>query len=1291
MATNLYAFWKLSGNPPSPWSKVATYDGKYVRSTSNVANALTTGGALTHNHSLGTGHTISTTNDRTDIYSTVGTVIAMSYSAGHNHAIGTVAPSLANNAPAYYDFSLISIGLAEFMTSQKKLPKGAVVASNAAISTTGYSRVTATDGKLIRLGPTPGVNSSTTTHTHGFAGALSDYTSSSNQTRSGALACSVKSADYKHSHGVSALSTSSATLMPARIQTRLYEVTSDPYNLEVPVDSVLFVDGALTGYTDTFETLADWNNRFIESANSIPTQTGSDVHNHGSSVSGTSDDSGLALYNADYSFSGIKAINKPHTHSLSLVLDATDVDHKPSYVYLAAVRVKAAIRALQTFTKTYGMDLLVKQVHTKTYGMDLILFKAGNKYYNMDILLQKKGLTKSVSMDIQLMTRGTKSYTADLLIKRMGMSISYQMGMAPLFARRRTYEMGIRIVNPGAIPRYAVIDVLQDSWIAQYNKFMQTVEASRVSLKIETASGYDLERRWGRAFNLPRDPDETDTHYRARLMSYMASVTGCGTKPAIETALNIATGGQAARVDVYPGLIRVNFDSDYQRRAATERRVAIEKILNLSVAAGIQWILYSPYKDYEMGISIRKERLTKDYNLDILLQKRAIGITYAMDIVLCNVRTKTYTVDVMLKKACLKTYRMFMRLKKIGLAPYVMDMRLTKKSIPITYTMDVMLKKHCSKSYFSKIILQKFGITKSYAMDLRLTKTDYRAYQMGVILKAKFAKAYTMDILLALHRGKTYTMDILLANEIHKSYSVDLLIKKYDVDKNYTMDILLANERTATIDVDIVLKKTVAKSYSVDILLKKTFLIDYSMDIRLKTVRAKSYVMDLYLMKKAKTRTYTMDMMLKRANPKTYSMDVLMIRRRVKALLMDILVKKERLLKSYAMDILVKSKLTKVYSMGILLQRQGTNHRETVAARILNGIPQSSLDIAVGGKIYAIPQENIILPELVYGSYKDINGLNQYFSVDIPANTLAYSTIKANLCNYISVGTLPLVVYQGEIEGKTLATEVTDVDYTGLNGLTNYSILIISIPQTSKTYIMDLMLRKGHTKSFLMDIILVKRMGKSYMVDIRLMKKAQTKTYALDLMLKKKHLKTYTMDIQLRKAILKTYQADILLKGRNTKPLFMDIVLAKRMSKSYVMDIYLMQKARTRTYAMDVMLKKVISKTYTADILIHKKGVLKTYSMSLRIATLWKRLNYRMDILLRKTLVKSYVMDIYLMKKAQTRTYAMDIMLKRKHTKGFSMDVRLATRHTKTLAIDTLLAGRRMAPYGMGIKISEAV
>lgn len=1255
-ATKLYAFWELSGSPPSPWYKVSTYNNKFLRITSNTSSALGTGGNLTHTHSLGSGHTISTANDATNISFTPGTSVLQSYGTGHNHGIGTVAISEVSNNPSYYTLSLIAIDLNEFINSQRRLPKGTVVASNSSISTEGFSRLSTADGKLIKLSDEPGNSYENTTHIHGFTGSLSNYQSSAGQTNSGDIPLISGPMGDVHTHGVSTLSTSSQTLMPARIQTRLYKITADPYTSSVPINTVLFVDGSISGFTDYFEIISAWNDRFIEAADSNPTQIGSNIHNHGTSASGKCDISDKTGFSS-YKYGSSRAILQNHTHDITIYIDSTDVEHIPPYVYLTAVRVKASILAQQTRTKTYSMKTLFqKRGLSKSYGMDIRLFKPGAKYYNMGIFLQKGGLTKSIDMDIKLLFKNSKNYTSDIVLKRNNMSISYQMSMAPLFLKGKKYEMGIRIVNPVAIPRYSVIDTLQDSFISQYNRFLQTVGASKVSLKIESAAGYDLERRWGRAFDLPRDPNETDTQYRSRLTSYMSSVVGCGTKSAIRAALNAATGGQQARVDSYPGLVRINFDSDLQRRTAVERKVAIEKILEFSIAAGVQWILYLPFKDYYMNILLRKERLDKDYNVDMLLQKQGISISCAMDLIICSIRQKSYTVDMLLEKSCNKNYNMFMRLKRIGLNPYEMDVRLLKKSITVSHIMDLRLMKICSKVYYMKMILEKFDIESKYIMDMRLTKTDYKLYKMAVILKKKFSTSYLMDLLIAFSRKKNYTMDILLANEINKTYAMDLLVKKLGVISDYTMDILLAYGKAATIDIDIMLKKTIVKSYSTDILLKKSFFIDYNMGMRLKIIRAKPYLMDLYL-KEARINTYVMDLMLKKAHPKAYFVDILIEKVKTKTYTMDLMLKKAYLktyfigvlvkkaktktytmdlmlakahLKTYSIDILIKEIKTKTYTADLLVKKLGADAKESIAARIVEGVPQSSLATSSGGKIWVIPQEDIVLPETVYGSYKDVNGLNQYFSADVPANTKAYSTIKADLCNYISVGTLPFIIYQGEIEGETLATEITDVDYTGLNGLTNYNVLI----------------RDGLISDYTMDILM-----------------------------KYKFLKAYTMDIQVRKAILKPYQIDILLQMWHVKPFLMDITLAKRIEKSYVMDIYLMD-VKFRSYTMDLQLRKSILKIYKVDLLTCKKGISKIYNMGLKIRTLWNKKTYDIDMLLMKYIDKSYVVDIYLMRKDLIRNYAMDVVIQKENTKSF--------------AVDTLLLSHSTASYGMGIILEAA-
>ena len=1156
-ATKLYAFWELSGNPPSPWYKVATYNDKFVRSTSNTSSALSTGGNLTHTHSLGSGHTVSTTNDLTNVYLTPGTSILQSYGTGHNHSIGTVAIAAASNSPSYYTLSLIAIDLYEFINSQRRLPKGAVVASTASISESGYSRLSAADGKLIKLTDTPGSSYENTTHTHGFTGSLSYYQSSAGQTLQETIAVLFGAIGDTHTHGVSSLSTSSQTLLPSRIQTRLYEVTADPYTSLIPINTVLFVDGSITGYTNYFETIAAWNDRFIESADSDPTQVGSDIHNHGTSTSGASDISDRTWGGAK-SYGSSRAISRDHVHNLTIYINSTDVDHKPPYVYLAAVRVKASILTQQTKTKAYSMKtLLQKKNLPKSYGMDIRFFKPGNKYYNMGIFLQKGGLTKSISMDMKLLIKGSKSYDADIVLKRKNMSLSYQMGLAPLFLKGKKYEMGIRLINPEAIPRYSVIDTLQDSFISQYNKFLQTVESSKISLKIESASGYDLERRWGRAFDLPRDPGETDTQYRSRLMSYMSSVVGCGTRSAIKAALDVATGGSSARVDSYPGLVRVNFDSDYQRRAASERKSAIEKILNFSVAAGIQWILYLPFKDYYMSILLRKERLDKSYDVNMLLQKKALQIEYAMDLVICSVRQKSYTADMLLEKTCDKNYRMFMRLKRIGLEPYEMDMKLIRKSITVSYIINSLLMKHCSKLYYMKMILEKFNIEKKYIMDMRLTKTDYKLYKVAVILKKKFDISYAMDLLVASGRQKAYTMDVLLANEIHKNYDLDMLLKKEGgireplaakiTDGVPEVSLALGNGKIWVMPCDFVptqeriwgiYKDIDENSHAFNVLVPagtdmytpiEANLCDYTPEgtdnynvTDLEMLGEAEEITNLYYDGSLSYNVYIgygdnpfpLDLIT------PYKMDILLANERSVSLDADIILKKsvERV---YTMDIMIMKTLQAEYAMDLRLK-------------------------SIRSKTYLI---DIYLKARRYNSY-----------------------------------TMDLQIKK---EDKKIY----------------YVDLLLKRDDIIKSYSMGLKIRYlWNEKSYRVDMLLMKELTKSYAVDIYLMQKKLV-SYTMDLQIKKEDKKTYYADLLLKKNdILKSYSMGLRVRSLwNEKNYKVDMLLMKELTESYAMDIYLMQR-RLISYTMDLQLKKVNKKNYSMDTLlinrIHK--------------------NYNLDMLLKK-------------------------------------------------------------------------
>jgi len=715
MATKLYVWWGSSNDPPSPWAKESNYNGKYVRFVSDPSSALTTGGSATHTHSLGTGHTINNAGDYGNLNSGSAQPRKSWASYGHNHAIGTIAISSADNAPSYYTVSLISMDLATFFSSHRKIPKDSIVASTADISGDGLSKIA--NNRLIKLGSSPASTGGSNSHSHSFSGSLSSYSDTYTYADWGSYEAL---ATAQHSHALTGLSLESKSSLPARIQTRLFRVTAD-YTDKIPANAVMFVDGSITGYTDKLEIITAWNNRMIEAADSDPTDVGSDSHNHGSSVSGNTDTVGGSATKCKNYAAETEAMSYGHVHSVTINLSTTDVSLLPPYVNLVPVKVKSDIIPSFTGTKSITMDVLVQKTVSKSYGMGMKLNPSGlstkTKTYIMDSLLAKKSI------------------------------VSYRMSLAPLFKKKKDYNMGLRIVLLDVIPRAKVIDVLQDSWIIQYNKLLQTIEASRYGLTLDGASSYDLDRKFGRAFNLPRDPGENDTNYRERIKAYTSSIVGCGTKPVLLSLLNAVTLGENARIDVYPGLIRVYFDNDFQCSQAVVKRDAIEKILNTAVAAGVQWMLYFPYKHYQMDLLLKKLDITKTYSMDSLVQKRGLSGSFSMDLELVFQMIKSYHMDTFILKTCSRAFTLDTLLQKRG-ATQSFDLKMLLKAIKgAPYDMDTLIKKTCKSSFTADTMVLK-TLVKGYALDTLVKNTEYKFYNLACILKKQDSCPYGMGLVI---------------------------------------------------------------------------------------------------------------------------------------------------------------------------------------------------------------------------------------------------------------------------------------------------------------------------------------------------------------------------------------------------------------------------------------------------------------------------------------------------------------------------------------------------------------
>lgn len=741
----VYALWNSSGNPPSPWSKVTTYDNKFIRFTSNTAQGLTTGGAETHTHTVTSITCDEVTDTSTLKFGTASVCLKSITNQKHSHGTSGVVFNSANNLPSYFTLSLIRCEISQFFNSDvggRRLYQYTVCASSQSISYSGYSRFTSADGKYIGLSATVGLSGGSNTHTHSISGSLDNYTATTMSSEAGtAFLAPVQSGNNNHNHSVSAASSGFASSAPAYLQTRLYQVTAS--QASIPVNVVLFVDGSISGYTAYLQILSGWSGYCLASGDVNPTTGGSDSHNHGSYTQVYS------LYSSNPTY-GVgtgtnPAILATHQHIVTINLDTADVSHLPPYVHLIPVAVIKEINPLATRQKTYIANLLMRKQISKTYTADIQISLPGGKYYSMDVLLKKENITKTYTMDLLSQLLHSKTYTADILIKRRNNRNTYRMGLK-VWRPAVSYSMGITIIST-AKPVGSVINTLLDSYIDQFNKIMQKIQAASGNMKIEYASGEALENKWGRVYNMPRKPEETDTEYRSRLISYEQSVLGSGTAQSVKNALNLATKGTKTRLLVLPGKICIYFDDDAQRRKAKEIQASLPDILQMSVAAGIQAYVYLNYIDLIMGLTILKKNISVTYRMNSLVANR-LTAQYTCNLISVIRKTKTYALNTIVSKPCTITLPVHIAIKK---------------TCQELYDLDIIMLKQIALAYDVNLIVKKPNIALSYIEKIQIQKTVTRSYQMKVLLSARYAKFYKMHLVTKGMGESSYNMSIIIA------------------------------------------------------------------------------------------------------------------------------------------------------------------------------------------------------------------------------------------------------------------------------------------------------------------------------------------------------------------------------------------------------------------------------------------------------------------------------------------------------------------------------------------------
>ena len=408
---NMYVLG-LASSPPSGWTAVTTYNGRYVRFTTSTSQHGATGGADQHRH-------LSAATTSGDSSSVGGAGEFFIVLAAHTHSIPSAYSSYSNNDPSYYTYALWRIDLATWEANIRRFPANTVVLAKAPISCTGMSRFSNGDGRLIKLG-SPGSTGGRTTHTDHSCTVTLESKSAQTQVSMSRWDINLP-ANKDHGHTATVNSVPSNTVLPKRVSMRFYRVTSETD--KAPKDVVCFFDGTPTsnwtslGYGDVFPICED---------DSL-TVSGSDEHGH-AGASATS--SSYSITTHAYQSGSTPYPTPSHTHPATITLTSTN--HVPLYVSLCPYYLNTTLYWKVTRTKTWTMDHVLKvvktastvidtrakRVATKTWTMDHVLKVENIVLATMDVLAQRED-TKTWTMDhVLAQSEDTKTLTMDVLAKR---------------------------------------------------------------------------------------------------------------------------------------------------------------------------------------------------------------------------------------------------------------------------------------------------------------------------------------------------------------------------------------------------------------------------------------------------------------------------------------------------------------------------------------------------------------------------------------------------------------------------------------------------------------------------------------------------------------------------------------------------------------------------------------------------------------------------------------------------------------------------------------------------------
>ena len=265
--TNMFLFWRLVADPPSPFSRL-TRTNQYLRFNANPGNHWGQTGATTHTHpsaSITVGNSIHGGEMGTRQTPTNDSIMGV-----HNdHPVtGYSIDNSNNNNPPGWGLDIIYMDLATWESSVRSFPEGSIIMSNGVLTDASLERYSAADGKYIVHATPESTVGTTTPQSHTVSGSLGPVQGVvfldgwfTQQTGDRAL-------HHEHIFGIAS---EAKYVEPRNLVTRLYHALQN--TSKAVAGSVVFVDGSVGA---NWEILTGWAGGNLKAGNSDPSLTGSD-------------------------------------------------------------------------------------------------------------------------------------------------------------------------------------------------------------------------------------------------------------------------------------------------------------------------------------------------------------------------------------------------------------------------------------------------------------------------------------------------------------------------------------------------------------------------------------------------------------------------------------------------------------------------------------------------------------------------------------------------------------------------------------------------------------------------------------------------------------------------------------------------------------------------------------------------------------------------------------------------------------------------------------------------------